>query len=100
MKSLRVLTVCGMGIGSSLILKMNAEKALKQLGVAADVDQAEIGLARSAAGKYDIVLTTAELADLLKDVKPPVICIKNFISVPSMVESLRVPLTELGYLES
>jgi PTS system ascorbate-specific IIB component len=100
MKSLRVLTVCGMGIGSSLILKMNAEKALKQLGVAADVDQAEIGLARSAASKYDIVLTTAELAELLKGVKPPVICIKNFISVPSMIESLRISLVELGYLEA
>jgi ascorbate PTS system EIIB component len=100
MKSLRVLTVCGMGIGSSLLLKMNAEKALKQLGVPADVDQAEIGLARSAAAKYDLVLTTAELAELLQGVKPPVICIKNFISVPSMIESLKTALVELGYLES
>jgi ascorbate PTS system EIIB component len=99
MRSLRVLTVCGMGIGSSLLLKMNAEKALKQLGVPADVDQAEIGLARSAAAKYDVVLTTAELASLLKDVKAPVVCIKNFISIPSMVESLRPALVELGYLQ-
>jgi len=30
---MKILAVCGMGLGTSLILRMNAEKALKQLGI-------------------------------------------------------------------
>lgn len=96
---MRILAVCGMGIGSSLLLRMNAEKALKQLGVAADVEMAEIGLARSASAQYDLILTTAELAQLLDGVKPPVVTITNFISIPEMVDKLGVALRAMGALE-
>jgi ascorbate PTS system EIIB component len=96
---LRILAVCGMGIGSSLLLKMNAEKALRQLGVDADVDMAEIGLARSASGSYDLILTTAELAELLPNVKPPLVLIRNFISVQEMVDGLGAAMRQMGVLE-
>jgi ascorbate PTS system EIIB component len=96
---MRILTVCGMGVGSSLLLKMNAEKALKQLGVDADVDQCEIGVARSASARYDLVLTTTELASLLEGIKPAIVTINNFLSVPVMVENLRPALTKLGVLK-
>ena len=43
---MRILAVCGMGVGSSLLLIMNAQKALRELGVKADVEQSDIGLAR------------------------------------------------------
>jgi PTS system ascorbate-specific IIB component len=95
----RILAVCGMGVGSSLLLKMNAEKALKQLGVAADVDMAEIGLARSASASYDLILTTAELAQLLPHVKPPVVTIRNFISVQEMVDGLGAAMRQMGVIE-
>jgi PTS system ascorbate-specific IIB component len=91
----RILAVCGMGIGSSLLLKMNAEKALRQLGVTGDIEMAEIGLARSASGQYDLILTTAELAQLLVGVKAPVVTITNFISIPEMVEKLGAALKEI-----
>jgi len=95
----RILAVCGMGIGSSLLLVMNAQKALRQLGVQADLEQSEIGLARSAAGGYDLILTTAELAPLIGDVRPPVVTITNFISVQEMVDKLGAALREMGRLE-
>ena len=93
---MRILAVCGMGVGSSLLLKMNAEKALRQLGIQADVDMAEIGLARSASTSYDLILTTAELADLLVGVKTPIVTIRNFISVQEMVDSLGAVLGRPG----
>ena len=34
---MKVLTVCGLGQGSSLILRMNVESVLKEMGVEADV---------------------------------------------------------------
>lgn len=96
---MRILAVCGMGVGSSLLLIMNAQKALRQLGVQADVEQSDIGLARSASGSYDLILTTAELAELLGGVKPPVVTIANFISVQEMVDKLGAALREMGALE-
>lgn len=93
---MRILAVCGMGVGSSLLLKMNAEKALRQLGIAADVDMAEIGLARSASAGYDLILTTAELANLLDGIKTPIVTIRNFISVQEMVDGLAAALGDRG----
>ncbi|EPD6333780.1 hypothetical protein ACS5NX_000867 [Klebsiella oxytoca] len=34
---MKILTVCGLGMGSSLILKMNVEAVLKQHGIQASV---------------------------------------------------------------
>ena len=44
---MKILAVCGMGLGTSLILRMNAEKALKQLGIEADVEVSDMGSARA-----------------------------------------------------
>jgi PTS system ascorbate-specific IIB component len=35
---MKIIAVCGMGIGTSVLLKMNAEKVLRQLGIDATVD--------------------------------------------------------------
>ncbi|HVH31853.1 MAG TPA: PTS ascorbate transporter subunit IIB, partial [bacterium] len=37
---MKILAVCGMGLGSGLLLRMQAEKALRQLGVEADLEVA------------------------------------------------------------
>ena len=42
---MKIVTVCGMGIGTSVLLKMNTEKALRTLGIDADVEAADIGTA-------------------------------------------------------
>ncbi len=39
---LHIVTICGCGMGSSVILKMNAEKALKELGIAAKLEVQDI----------------------------------------------------------
>ena len=36
---MKILAVCGMGLGSGLLLRMQAEKALKTLGVEADLEE-------------------------------------------------------------
>jgi ascorbate PTS system EIIB component len=89
---MKILAVCGMGLGTSLILRMNAEKALKELGIQADVDVSDIGSARALARTADLILTSAELADQLGPVKPPVITITNFIDLREMVTKLKAAL--------
>jgi len=82
---MKILTVCGMGIGTSVLLKMTTEKALAALGLDADVEAADIGVARGMARSAQIVLTSADLAEELgADLADKVIVISNFTSVPEI----------------
>jgi len=86
---MKILAVCGMGLGTSLILRMNAEKALKQLGIEADVEVSDMGSARALAESADLILTSQELAEQLGPVKPRVVTISNFIDLNEMVTKLK-----------
>ncbi len=95
---MRILAVCGMGVGSSLLLRMQGEKALKKLGVTGDFDVADIGTARGASRGFDIVLTTAELAERLQGITPRIVIIGNFLSLDEMVDKLGTAMREMGAL--
>jgi len=88
----KILAVCGMGLGSGLILRMQAEKALKELGVQADLEVADIGTARALAPTADLILTSEELAQQLQGVKPRIVTISNFIDLREMVDKLAVAI--------
>ena len=89
---MKILAVCGMGLGSGLILRMQAEKALKELGLQADLEVADIGTARALASTADLILTSEELAQQLVGVKPRIVTITNFIDLREMVEKLRAAI--------
>lgn len=89
---MKILAVCGMGLGTGLVLRMQAEKALKELGIAADVEVADIGTARALAASADLILTSEELAEQLGTVKPKVITISNFIDLREMVTKLKAAI--------
>lgn len=55
---LKVVTVCGLGVGSSLIMKMTINSALKKLGVKANVEHWDMGTIKSQSA--DIIVTTRE----------------------------------------
>jgi PTS system ascorbate-specific IIB component len=91
----KILAVCGMGLGSGLLLRMQAEKALKQLGVKADVEVADMGTARAVASSADLIITSAELAQQLGAVKPRIVTITNFIDLQEMVSKLEAAMKDL-----
>jgi PTS system ascorbate-specific IIB component len=78
-----------MGLGSGLLLRMQAEKAFKQLGVKADVEVADMGSARAAAHGVDLIITSQDLAAQLGNVKPRIVTIDNFIDLNEMVRKLE-----------
>lgn len=85
---MKIVAVCGMGIGTSVLLKMNAEKVLAKLGVDADVEAADMGVAKGAAQTADIVLTSDELAGELGDVPAKVIIIDNFFDLEEITTKI------------
>lgn len=94
--SLKVLAVCGMGIGTALILRMQVEKALQRLNVAAEVELADVSTARALAMDADIIVTSAELAEQLGSVPGKIVTIKNYVDVNEMTEKLQAAIGEQG----
>jgi PTS system ascorbate-specific IIB component len=88
---MKILTVCGMGIGTSILLKMNTEKVLRALNKDEDVDveAADIGTARGAARDAKIVLISADLVEQLGTVSSKVIVIDNFLSLDEITRKLE-----------
>lgn len=89
---MKIVAVCGMGIGTSVLLKMNIEKVLRQLDIDADVEAADIGVARGAARTAQIVMTSADLAEEIGDVPAKVVVVNNFTSVPEITQKLTEAL--------
>ncbi len=63
---MRIVAVCGVGIGTSAILKANAERALERLDLSADVDASDLAGVATAAADAQVVLTSTELADQVR----------------------------------
>jgi ascorbate PTS system EIIB component len=81
---MKILAVCGMGLGSSMVLKLTLGKVLKQLGLTADVEVSDISSAQSQ--QADLIVTSAELAERLAGTHIPVIVIKNYVDQKEMKE--------------
>ncbi len=84
--TVKILAVCGMGFGSSLVLRMTIEDVLKAAGFKAQVVVSDIGTARSE--QADIIVTSAEFARLLADRGIPIVVIKNYVDRKEMKEKL------------
>ncbi len=78
---MKIIAVCGMGIGTSIILKMNIDNALARLGVDADVEASDISAARGAASSADLVMTSSELVEQLGQIDAPIVIVDDFTSI-------------------
>jgi ascorbate PTS system EIIB component len=96
-EELRVLTVCGVGMGSSLILRMTAEKVFDDLGLRARVEATDTSSARSM--QADVIIGQAMHTAELEGVAPAVVSVDNFLDTESLRERLVSRLMELGWLE-
>lgn len=86
---MKIICVCGMGIGTSILLKMNTDNALDKLGLSGDVEAADIGTAKGAASTADLVLTSAEMAEELEGISAPVRVITNFMDVDEIAKAIQ-----------
>ena len=84
MKKLRIMTVCGFGLGSSMILKITLDGVLKENGISAETFCAD---ATTAVGEvYDVVFTWRDMAGMFKNITKPVVVIDNFLSKEQVAE--------------
>ena len=85
---MKIIVVCGMGIGTSVLLKMNVEKVLEVLGVTAEVHAADMAKAKHQALDADIILTTPELVFQLENMPGIVIPIDHVFDLTEIRKKL------------
>ena len=90
---MKIIAVCGMGIGTSVLLKMNAEKVLDILGVSAEVQAADIAKAKVDGPSADIILTTPELVYQLEKMPGKIVAIEHVFDLVEIREKLSAALS-------
>ncbi|WP_020619349.1 PTS sugar transporter subunit IIB [Paenibacillus daejeonensis] len=84
---MKIICVCGLGQGTSLILRMNVENVLKDLGVSADVDHMDVS---SASGtQADYIITNNELAQSLQGHAAKIVIVNNYFDLEEIKSSLQ-----------
>ena len=72
-----VATVCGMGLGTSMMLAMQVRQVLKDAGVDARVDPVDLGSFKSQPA--DVVVTTTSMSKQVSGTGAKVVLIDNLI---------------------
>ncbi|MFD1039789.1 PTS sugar transporter subunit IIB [Virgibacillus byunsanensis] len=83
---MKILTVCGLGQGTSLILKMNVEEVLGEKGIQADVEHTDVSAASSMQADY--IVTSNELAEGLEGHSAKVFIVNNYFDMDEIKKAV------------
>ena len=86
------MTICGSGIGSSGILKVNAERVLARLGIEGEVTAADVATVATVAADAQVILTSAEFVDAIGKTFADVIVVENFFDTAELSRKLHAAL--------
>ncbi|WP_169079609.1 PTS sugar transporter subunit IIB [Microcella alkalica] len=89
---MKIVAICGAGIGSSGILKVNAERVLQRLGLSATVVAADIGSVARVAADAQVILTSAEFVDAIGATRADVVVIENHFDTDELSRKLEAAI--------
>ncbi len=85
---MKIVAICGVGLGTSGILKVNAERVLDRLGIDADVTASDIGSVATAAADAQVILASPELVDRIGKTNADVIVVENYFDLDELERKL------------
>jgi PTS system ascorbate-specific IIB component len=88
---MKIMVVCGNGLGSSFIMEMNVKKALTELGKTAEVDHTDLTSARTV--QADLFIGAADIMGQLDDGTRTIITLENMMSIPEIKSKLEPHLS-------
>jgi PTS system ascorbate-specific IIB component len=88
----KIVAICGAGIGSSAILKVNAERVLGRLGIEADVTAAHLASLSVDAADAQVILTSPEFVDKIGKTNADVIVVHNYFDTAELTQKLQQAL--------
>jgi len=84
---MKIMVVCGNGLGSSFIMEMNVKKALAEMGKTAEVDHTDLTSARTV--QADIYIGAADIVGQLDDGSRTIVTLENMMSIPEIKSKLE-----------
>ena len=84
---MKIMAVCGHGLGSSFMLEMNIKKALKQIGVEAEVEHADLSSATPDAA--DLFVVGKDLSSSINVQDDKKVVLNSIIDKKELEEKLR-----------
>jgi len=88
----KIVTICGAGIGSSGILKVNAERVLRRLDIEAEVVAADLATLAQVAGDAQVILTSSEFVEAIGKTFADVVVIDNYFDTDELAAKLDAAL--------
>ena len=85
---MKIVAICGVGVGTSGILKVNAERVLDRLGIDADVTASDVGSIDIAAADAQVILASPELVDKIGPTNADVIVVQNYFDLEELERKL------------
>lgn len=89
---MKIVAICGAGIGSSAILKVNAERVLGRLGIEADVTAAHLASLATDAADAQVILTSPEFVERIGKTNADVIVVHNYFDTKELTQKLQQAL--------
>ncbi|UAJ80525.1 PTS sugar transporter subunit IIB [Leifsonia sp. ZF2019] len=85
---MKIVAICGVGLGTSGILKVNAERVLERLGIDADVTATDVGSLSTAAADAQVILSSPELVERIGTTNADVIVVENYFDLDELERKL------------
>ncbi|MBA4551803.1 MULTISPECIES: PTS sugar transporter subunit IIB [Thermoactinomyces] len=76
---MKILVVCGNGLGSSFIMELNVKKALNELGKEAEVGHTDLATARSE--EADLYIGAQDIISQLDDGTRNIVALENVMNL-------------------
>lgn len=89
---MKIYAVCGAGIGTSVLLKSNADRVLQTLGIEAEVQAVSVSQAMESDSQAQVVMITPELQDQIKGIRSEIIVVNNIFDLAELTEKLEASL--------
>lgn len=93
---IRILAICGMGLGSGLLVKMGVERVLKRNGFDEREFSVEVGdISTARQHGVDVYVTTSEFAKQIGETEAKMIVVDNLFNEDEIEERLIEPYKEV-----
>ncbi|MCU1469666.1 MAG: ascorbate transporter subunit [Glaciihabitans sp.] len=89
---MKIVAICGAGIGSSGILKVNAERVLGRLGIQAEVTAAHLASLAQDAANAQVILTSPEFVDAIGKTNADIVIVENYFDTAELTRKLEAAL--------
>ena len=86
---MKIVAICGAGIGTSGILKVNAERVLQRLGITATVVACDLDSLAVEAEDAQVILTSPEFVEAIGTTSADVIVVRNYFDTAELTEKLQ-----------